>query len=138
MNFGLTVIRETFNFWTPTYLVEAAGMTEGHAGMASSLFPFFGGISVFVAGYLSDTFAKRAWKQLRTGYGLQDGHPGSVVFVVRGDGRELFRSDTVADHELRRIELDVSGVKLLELSVEDAGNGATSDWGVWIAPELAR
>jgi len=58
MNFGLTIIRETFNFWTPTYLVEAAGMTEGHAAMASSLFPLFGGLSVVTAGYISDKPAK--------------------------------------------------------------------------------
>lgn len=58
MNFGLTLVRETFNFWTPTYLVEAVGMSEGHAGMASSLFPFFGGLSVISAGFLSDWLAK--------------------------------------------------------------------------------
>lgn len=54
LNFGLTLIRETFNFWTPTYLTEAVGMSKGAAGMASSLFPFFGGISVIASGMISD------------------------------------------------------------------------------------
>ena len=54
MNFGLTIIRETFNLWTPTYLTEAVGMTAGGAAKASSVFPLFGGISVLVSGFLSD------------------------------------------------------------------------------------
>lgn len=54
MSFGLTVLRETFNFWTPTYLVEAAGLSQGDAARWSGAFPFFGGLSILVAGYLSD------------------------------------------------------------------------------------
>lgn len=58
MNFGLTIIRETFNFWTPTYLVESVKLTEGAAAQASSLFPFFGGLSVIATGMISDRFAE--------------------------------------------------------------------------------
>ena len=79
-----------------------------------------------------------AWKRLVGGVGLQDGNDGSVVFVVRGDDKELFRSKTVKDHRLRTLDVDVTGVKALELVVENAGDGNTSDWGVWIAPELRR
>ncbi len=80
----------------------------------------------------------RRWKTLETGYGLQDDHRGSVVFVVVGDGKELFRSPLVKDHKLRRVRLDVSGVSVLELRVENGGDGATNDWGVWIEPRLRR
>ena len=76
------------------------------------------------------------WARFRSAYGLQDGHPGSVVFVVRGDGRELFRSSLVKDQALRKLDVDVRGVSLLELSVEDGGDGNNSDWGVWIWPQL--
>jgi len=55
MNFGLTLVRETFNFWTPTYLTESAGMTVATAAYASALFPFFGGLSSISSGYLSDS-----------------------------------------------------------------------------------
>lgn len=55
MNFGLTLVRETFNFWTPTYLTEAAGMTADMAAFSSALFPFFGGLSAIASGYLSDS-----------------------------------------------------------------------------------
>lgn len=80
----------------------------------------------------------RAWKQLCGSYGLQDGHPGSVVFVIKVDGRELLRSKLVKDHLVRDFELEVAGVERLELIVEDGGDGANSDWGVWLAPQLKR
>jgi OPA family glycerol-3-phosphate transporter-like MFS transporter len=54
MNLGLTIIRETFNFWTPTYLTEFLSMAPGTAAQASALFPLFGGISVIASGMLSD------------------------------------------------------------------------------------
>jgi hypothetical protein len=76
--------------------------------------------------------------RFRTAYGLQDGHDGSVIFVVRGDGRELFRSPLVKDHHLRKADVDVAGVQMLELCVEDGGDGATNDWGVWISPEVSQ
>ncbi|WP_162656009.1 NPCBM/NEW2 domain-containing protein [Tuwongella immobilis] len=78
------------------------------------------------------------WTRFTTQYGLQDGHDGSVVFVIKGDGRELFRSMAVRDHVVREISVDLSNVKRLELIVEDAGDGAGSDWGVWLNPQLQR
>ena len=79
------------------------------------------------------------WKKFKSGYGLQDGdHPGSVAFVVRGDGKELFRSEVIRDHRLRSTELDVMGVRRLELIVEDGGDGVSSDWGIWVEPTLER
>lgn len=78
------------------------------------------------------------WTRFRAGYGLQDGHAGSVVFVIRGDGKELFRSTQIRDHQLRHLDVDVTGVKILELIVEDGGDGTHSDWGVWLQPELSQ
>lgn len=78
------------------------------------------------------------WKTLITQYGLQDGHAGSVVFVVVGDGKELFRSLPVRDRKVRKQTVNVSGVLMLELRVEDAGDGASSDWAVWLEPRLKR
>jgi len=78
------------------------------------------------------------WKTFKSSYGLQDGHEGSVVFVVRGDDKELFRSTLISDRRLRQLEVDVTGVQRLELIVEDGGNGIGHDWGVWIEPVLER
>lgn len=79
-----------------------------------------------------------AWKTLSTKYGLQDGHAGSVVFVVKGDGKELFRSRTVRDHKAQTALVNIAGIQVLELLVEDAGDGGTNDWGVWLDPRLTR
>ncbi len=54
LSFGFTLLRETFNNWTPDYLTEVAGMPDGAAATASSLFPLFGGLSVLACGYASD------------------------------------------------------------------------------------
>ncbi len=80
----------------------------------------------------------KAWKHFTTCYGLQKGHPGSVVFVIRGDNRELFRSGKIGDEKPRSLDIDISGVDLLELAVENAGDGNAADWGVWLAPTLNR
>ncbi|MCU0449719.1 MAG: MFS transporter [Bernardetiaceae bacterium] len=60
MSFGLTAIREVLNFWLPTYLVEAAGLSKGDASQWSSLFPLFGMVSILVTGYASDRPGGRA------------------------------------------------------------------------------
>ena len=54
VSLGLTLIRETFNAWTPTYLVDVYGLSQADAAQKSSLFPLLGGVSVLVVGRLSD------------------------------------------------------------------------------------
>ena len=78
------------------------------------------------------------WKTFKSAYGLQDEHDGSVVFVVKGDGKELFRSARITSHRVQRLEVSVADVKQLELIVEDAGDGISADWGVWLDPTLER
>jgi OPA family glycerol-3-phosphate transporter-like MFS transporter len=51
---GLTLIREAFNAWIPTYLVDVHGLSPGRAAQYSSLFPFIGGLSTLAAGFASD------------------------------------------------------------------------------------
>jgi OPA family glycerol-3-phosphate transporter-like MFS transporter len=58
MSFGLTLIRETFNNWNPTYLQEVAGLNQDGAALASALFPFVGGLSAISAGVLTDRLTK--------------------------------------------------------------------------------
>jgi OPA family glycerol-3-phosphate transporter-like MFS transporter len=58
LSLGLTLLRETFNNWTPTYLVEAVGLSKGAAATMSGLFPLFGGISVILSGVLGDRFGR--------------------------------------------------------------------------------
>jgi sugar phosphate permease len=58
LSLGTTILRETFGLWTPTYLTQTAGMTPGDAAGASALFPFFGGLSVILCGWLSDRLGR--------------------------------------------------------------------------------
>jgi len=54
LSLGTTLLRETFNFWTPTYFVQFVGLSSSQAAARSALFPLFGGISVLLAGVVSD------------------------------------------------------------------------------------
>jgi hypothetical protein len=44
----------------------------------------------------------------------------------------------VKDHTLQELDVKLTGVSVLEMAVEDGGDGANSDWGVWISPQLRR
>lgn len=54
ISIGVTLMRETFNVWTPAYFTQALGLTNADAAQKSALFPLFGGVSVVLAGFLSD------------------------------------------------------------------------------------
>ena len=54
LSLGTTLLRETFNFWTPTYFVQFVGLSSSEAASRSALFPLLGGVSVVLAGVLSD------------------------------------------------------------------------------------
>lgn len=78
------------------------------------------------------------WKSLHGQGGLQDGCTGSVVFVVRGDGKELWRSKLVKADTLIPFTVNVAGIHQLDLIAEDGGDGAASDWAIWIEPSIGR
>jgi OPA family glycerol-3-phosphate transporter-like MFS transporter len=59
MNLGLTLIREAFNFWTPTYLNEVAKLSPADAAKGSLVFPLVGAASALGAGLLSDRLRGR-------------------------------------------------------------------------------
>src|SRR3569833_397004 len=54
LSFALTIVRETFNNWTPEYLHAHLGFSAGDAGSMSAIFPGVGAVSVLVTGWLSD------------------------------------------------------------------------------------
>ena len=54
LSFACTIIRETFNTWTPVYLRDHLGYSTSHAATLSALFPAVGAVSVLLAGWLSD------------------------------------------------------------------------------------
>lgn len=95
LSLGCTVIRETFNTWTPVYLRDHAHFTMVGAAKASAVFPALGAVSVILTGWLSDRLgansraALLALGLLLAGVamlglmGLQEGaHPWVPVFAI--------------------------------------------------------
>ncbi len=54
LSFACTIIRETFNTWTPVYLRDHLGYSMSHSAGMSAIFPGVGAASVLLAGWLSD------------------------------------------------------------------------------------
>jgi hypothetical protein len=80
----------------------------------------------------------RSWKRFTASYALQAQQMGSVVFLVRGDGRELHRSPLIKDSTPRPLDVDVSTVDRLELLVTDNADGNPADVGLWLSPQVTR
>jgi alpha-galactosidase len=57
---------------------------------------------------------------------------GSVVFRVSGDGRELWKSNTMETGQApEKADVNLKGIKILLLSVGDAGDGIDYDHADW-------
>src|SRR2546429_2750755 len=54
LSFTCTIIRESFNTWTPVYLRDHLGYSISHSAGMSAIFPGVGAASVLLAGWLSD------------------------------------------------------------------------------------
>jgi hypothetical protein len=80
------------------------------------------------------------WKELDGTAGLHTLHPpyGSVVFIIKADGREVFRSPVIRRAQLATYGIDVGRVKLLELIVDPTPDGKHNDWGLWLDTILRR
>lgn len=62
---------------------------------------------------------------------------GSVVFSITGDGRQLYKSPLIHQGDTPiNVEVNLGGVKKLELVVEDGGDGASGDHALWIDPQI--
>ncbi len=82
----------------------------------------------------------KAYKRFTAIGGLQDGHAdiGTSVFIVKADGKELYRSDVLKGRTTCKIDVAVEGVEQLELIVESGKQGNAHCWSVWGAPTLHR
>ena len=60
---------------------------------------------------------------------------GSVCFIITGDGKELFNSGIMYGNEPPlSVNIDLTGIRVLELSVDPTDDGASGDNALWIAP----
>lgn len=79
------------------------------------------------------------WKKLTGLCGIADQQPrGSVTFIIKADGKEIWNSRRTKPGKLHRYNIDLTGKQTLELIVNDAGDGKGSDWGLWLEPTLNR
>jgi tetratricopeptide (TPR) repeat protein len=80
------------------------------------------------------------WKVFTATVGLRDGaHAmGSAVFIVLGDGRELYRSSLLRTDASDSVRLDVSGVQRLELVTEPGEQHKHFSWAIWAEPMVRR
>jgi hypothetical protein len=78
------------------------------------------------------------WKQLRTRCALHDEENGSVEFIIKLDGVEKWRSGIVLKDKVVPCEMDITGVKSIELIVTNGGDDFNRDHGFWIEPTLSR
>ena len=109
----------------PAMLLSSAGQIFGHG--------------IYAHAPARHTFSLGGhWKRLEGKAGMADGHRGSVVFVVRCDGKQRWRSKTVEHGTVVPFEIDTTGVDRIELIVENAGDGNGADWGLWLEPTLRR
>jgi hypothetical protein len=129
-------------------IIRSSGYGQTMTNMpvnASFGFPKWGFLSVQYAFYRQglgthapsqDVFdINRQFRTLTTDIGIdtEAGPQGSVRFIVIGDGKNLYSSDIVKRYELpRHVEIDVRGVKTLELVTDDAGNGNFDDHADWL------
>jgi MFS transporter, OPA family, glycerol-3-phosphate transporter len=60
LSLATTMVRETFNTWTPVYLRDFLGYSVSHAATLSAIFPGVGAISVLLAGWASDRLGSNA------------------------------------------------------------------------------
>jgi hypothetical protein len=59
-----------------------------------------------------------------------------LIFVVKGDGKELWRSAPLTSHgQQEPVAVNVEGVRRMGLEVSCRGSHACG-WSVWLAPKL--
>ena len=80
-------------------------------------------------------------KNAKTFVGLEgkDGkvHPGSVLFILKGDDKELYNSGIVKLGDApKTIDIPLNGIKILDLIVEPTDDGPSGDHALWITPQI--
>ncbi len=78
------------------------------------------------------------WNKFKAVVGLPSGSLGSVCFSVWLDGKEMAKTAVLRTGNSATLEADVKGGKMLEIRVDDGGDGNPADWGIIGEAELQR
>ncbi|MCL1957609.1 MAG: NPCBM/NEW2 domain-containing protein, partial [Fibromonadales bacterium] len=98
---------------------------------------------IFEFGIGSHAVSKLVWnlngshKKIHSYIGLDDESAcgNGAIWVIKGDGKELYRSKVLTSHEIDSLSVDILGVKVLELETLDNGDKDCdhADWaGTWL------
>ena len=128
--------------------LDVSGMTQGWGKPTPDA--SVDGSSLVVAGEEFDkgigTHADSAWTlnlagkgvEFRAKVGIQDGNPGEVAFIVRGDGKELFHSGAMhGGTPVKEVRVPLAGIHQLALQVSSLGS-TTSDHADWLDPVIVH
>jgi hypothetical protein len=82
----------------------------------------------------------KKWKRFSAIAGLRDfAHSqGSARFTVIGDGKVLYNSPAIRTNQKYMINVDISGVKILELQANGTEGHNFNSWAVWLDPVIVR
>lgn len=80
------------------------------------------------------------WQTFTATVGLREGAQpdASAVFIIRGDGRELFRSEKLRVDSSQKVNLSVRDIRELELITESGGANNHFSWAMWADPRVQR
>ena len=81
------------------------------------------------------------WQRLRGEAGLhtlEQSYAAGVVFIIKADGKEVYRSRTIRGPGKASYDVKLAGVKVLDLIVEKAGDQNGNNWSLWLEPTLSR
>lgn len=110
----------------------------GRLSIAGKRYPW--GIGVHANSELTFDLRKK-FKLFKSEVGIDSimGKRGSVVFIVKGDGKELYKSPIVkGDQPPLSIEVNTEGVDKLTLIVNDGGDLDMGDAANWVSARVVR
>ena len=67
------------------------------------------------------------------------GQLGTVKFIIRGDGQEIWASELIRHHNPgTSFAIDLENVHELRLITTDGGDGTSHDWAAWLDLEIGK
>ena len=63
---------------------------------------------------------------------------GRGVFIIKGDGREIYRSSELSGSRTETLNVDVKGVQRLELITAPSKGSNGTSWTIWCNPRMSR
>ena len=80
------------------------------------------------------------WNLFTATVGLRDGAhlQGSAVFLILGDGKELFRSSILRRGQQEDVRINISSVDQLELITQGGEGHNHNSWAIWVNPYVKR